>query len=125
MAGAVYSKGENPPRRFDQLIYRMRGLRSIGTVLHIGAHPDDEDAGLLSFMSHKHAARTIYWSATRGEAGQNRLGDYTGSSLGVYRTWESLAARAIDGGESMFGPFIDLVSARTERKRLQNGAGAN
>ena len=96
------------PRRVEQLIYRMRGLRMVGNVLHIGAHPDDEDVGLMAFMSRKYGARIVYWSATRGEAGQNRLGAYTGDALGIYRTWESLAARAIDGGESWYGPFFDF-----------------
>ena len=92
----------------EELLYRMRGLRMIGTVLHVGTHPDDEDAGLIAFMSRKHGARIVYWSATRGEAGQNRLGTYSGDALGIYRTWESLAARALDGGESLFGPFYDF-----------------
>src|SRR5687767_13567298 len=86
----------------------MRGLRSIGTVLHVGAHPDDEDAGLIALMARKYGARVVYWSATRGESGQNRIGTYSGVALGIYRTWESLAARAIDGGESLFGPFYDF-----------------
>jgi LmbE family N-acetylglucosaminyl deacetylase len=101
-------EGDVAPRRIERLACRIRGLKTIGTVLHIGAHPDDEDAGLIAYMARKHAARTVYWSATRGESGQNRLGRYTGEALGVYRTWESLAARAIDGGESLFGPFYDF-----------------
>jgi LmbE family N-acetylglucosaminyl deacetylase len=102
------AEGETAPRRIDQLLYRMRGLRMIGNVLHVGTHPDDEDAGLMAFMSRKYGARTVYWSATRGEAGQNRLGPYFGDALGIYRTWESLDARAIDGGESLYGPFYDF-----------------
>jgi LmbE family N-acetylglucosaminyl deacetylase len=106
--GSRLTEGEIAPRRIDQLLYRMRGLRIIGNVLHVGAHPDDEDAGLMAYISHKYSARTVYWSATRGEGGQNRLGRYTGEALGIYRTWESLAARAIDGGESFYGPFFDF-----------------
>src|SRR4051794_5874683 len=101
-------EGDTGPRRIEHLVYRLRGLRMIGNVLHIGTHPDDEDAGLMSFISRKYGARIAYWSATRGEAGQNRLGPYAGEALGIYRTWESLAARALDGGESLFGPFIDF-----------------
>src|SRR5687768_16604306 len=86
----------------------MRGLRSIGTILHVGAHPDDEDAGLIVLMARKYGARVVYWSATRGEGGQNRIGAYSGVALGIYRTWESLAARATDGGEALFGPFYDF-----------------
>jgi len=106
--GLRLTEGEIAPRRVDQLLYRMRGLRLIGNVLHVGTHPDDEDAGLMAYMSHKYGARAVYWSATRGEGGQNRLGQYTGEALGIYRTWESLAARAIDGGESIYGPFFDF-----------------
>jgi LmbE family N-acetylglucosaminyl deacetylase len=108
MEQALHLIEGNPPPRFEQLVYRMRGLRTVGNVLHVGTHPDDEDAGLIAFMAHKYGARTVYWSATRGEAGQNRLGRYAGEALGIYRTWESLAARAIDGGESLYGPFFDF-----------------
>jgi LmbE family N-acetylglucosaminyl deacetylase len=80
----------------------------IGHVLHIGVHPDDEDAGLMAYVSRKYGARMVYWSATRGEAGQNRIGSYSGDALGIYRTWESVTARAIDGGESWYGPFYDF-----------------
>lgn len=105
---ARWTEGEIAPRRVEQLVYRIKGLRSVGNALHVGAHPDDEDAGLMAFVSRKYSARMVYWSATRGEGGQNRLGTYTGDALGVYRTWESLAARAIDGGESLYGPFFDF-----------------
>ena len=91
-----------------QLVYRLRGLGMAGTVLHIGAHPDDEDSGLLAYLARKWGVRTVYWSATRGEGGQNRINAYSGEALGVYRTWESLAARAVDGGACLFGPFYDF-----------------
>src|SRR5687767_14300125 len=97
----------------------MRGLRSIGTVLHVGAHPDDEDAGLIALMARKYGARVVYWSATRGESGQNRIGPYSGEALGIYRTWESLAARAIDGGESQFGPFSDFGYCTTADQAIE------
>lgn len=96
------------PRHLAEVLYRIRGLRMIGHVLHVGAHPDDEDAGLMAFVARKYGARMVYWSATRGEAGQNRIGSHSGDALGIYRTWESLAARAIDGGESWYGPFYDF-----------------
>ena len=100
--------GTSPPRAIEQLLIGIRGLRASGTVLHVGAHPDDEDAGLIVLLTRKFGARVVYWSATRGEGGQNRIGSYSGVALGLYRTWESLAARAIDGGEALFGPFYDF-----------------
>src|SRR5258706_383736 len=97
----------------NALLYRLRGLGMGGTVLHIGAHPDDEDGGLMAYIAHKYNARIIYWSATRGEGGQNRIGPYSGDALGIYRSWESLDARAVDGGQALFGPFYDFGFCKT------------
>jgi LmbE family N-acetylglucosaminyl deacetylase len=97
----------------NALLYRLRGLGMGGTVLHIGAHPDDEDGGLMAYIAHKYNARIIYWSATRGEGGQNRIAPYSGDALGIYRSWESLDARGVDGGEALFGPFYDFGFCKT------------
>jgi LmbE family N-acetylglucosaminyl deacetylase len=83
-------------------------LPMAGAVLHVGAHPDDEDSGLLAYLAHGLCVRTVYWSATRGESGQNRLNAYRDEVLGVFRSWESEDARAIDGAEALFGPFYDF-----------------
>jgi LmbE family N-acetylglucosaminyl deacetylase len=91
-----------------ELSYRLRSLPMAGAVLQVGAHPDDEDSGLLAYLAHGLCVRSVYWSATRGEAGQNRLNSYRGEALGVFRTWESEDARAIDGAEALFGPFYDF-----------------
>jgi LmbE family N-acetylglucosaminyl deacetylase len=97
----------------NDLIYGIRRLRTWGCVLHVGAHPDDEEIGLIAYLTHKLGIRTVYWSATRGEGGQDASGRYDGEALGIYRTWESLAAREVDGGESLFGPFYDYDYAKT------------
>jgi LmbE family N-acetylglucosaminyl deacetylase len=96
----------------------LRGLSMAGCVLHVGAHPDDEDVGLIAYVARKHGARAVYWSATRGEGGQNHIGPYSGLALGVYRTWESEAARVGDGGECLFGPFFDFGFSKTGDEAL-------
>jgi LmbE family N-acetylglucosaminyl deacetylase len=109
--------------RATQLVYRLRSLATAGTVLHVGAHPDDEDAGLLPYLTHKLGVRCVYWSATRGEGGQNRIGPDKQEMLGVYRTWESLAARALDGGEVLFGPFYDFGFSKSGEETLAKWGG--
>jgi LmbE family N-acetylglucosaminyl deacetylase len=101
-----------------QLVYRLMGLGMAGAVLHIGAHPDDEDIGLLAYLSCKYGVRAVYWSATRGEGGQNRIGPYTDEALGIYRTWESLAARSLDRSECLFGPFYDFGYSKNGEETL-------
>ncbi|MBN9386708.1 MAG: cyclic nucleotide-binding domain-containing protein [Chloroflexi bacterium] len=98
------------------LAYLIKSLPMGGAVLHIGAHPDDEDVGLLAYLSLKYGVRTVYWSATRGEGGQNRISGYQNEALGILRTWESLAARSLDGGECLFGPFFDFGFCKTAEK---------
>jgi LmbE family N-acetylglucosaminyl deacetylase len=102
----------------SQLVYRLMGLGMAGAALHIGAHPDDEDIGLLAYLSCKYGVRAVYWSATRGEGGQNRIGPYTDEALGVYRTWESLAARSLDRSECLFGPFYDFGYSKNAEETL-------
>jgi len=96
----------------------VRALGAARSVLHIGAHPDDEDVGMISYVTRKLGGRVVYWSATRGEGGQNRIGPYNNEFLGVYRTWESQQARAIGGGESLFGPFIDFGFSKNGAEAL-------
>jgi LmbE family N-acetylglucosaminyl deacetylase len=111
------------PKKNINLIYRLRGLGMAGAILHIGAHPDDEDVGLMAYVARKLGNRIVYWSATRGEGGQNRLGPDTQEALGVYRTWESLAVRSVDGGEALFGPFYDFGYSKSGAETLVKWGG--
>ena len=45
-------------------------LDVVASVLHTGAHPDDENSSLLAWLSRGQGARTAYLSATRGEGGR-------------------------------------------------------
>ncbi|MFF3159415.1 cyclic nucleotide-binding domain-containing protein [Streptomyces sp. NPDC057910] len=102
-----------------RLIDNIRGLGTGSAVLHIGAHPDDEEGGMIALLSQKHAARVVYWSATRGEGGGNRRGPERAEALGLIRTWESLEARAVDGGEVGYGPFYDFGFSKSGADSLR------
>ena len=101
------------------LIFRLRGLTMGATVLVVGAHPDDEETGVLAYLCRGRAVRAVYWSATRGEGGQNRVGPERGPALGIIRSWESLAARQVDGGEVLYGPFYDFGFVKTADAALE------
>ena len=64
--------------------------------------------------------RTAYLSMTRGDGGQNLLGDEQGPRLGVIRTQELLAARRIDGAEQYFTRAIDFGYSKGPGETLRH-----
>jgi LmbE family N-acetylglucosaminyl deacetylase len=82
-----------------------QGIESLGvtgSVLYIAAHPDDENTRLLAFLAKEKKVRTGYLSLTRGDGGQNLIGNEQAELLGLIRTQELLAARRTDGAEQFF-----------------------
>lgn len=86
----------------------IRKLNVLGSVLYIAAHPDDENTRLITYLSKDRLFRTGYLSLTRGDGGQNLIGDEQGIELGMIRTQELLAARRVDGGEQFFTRAYDF-----------------
>src|SRR5580692_6427669 len=81
---------------------RLKKLNVLGTVLYVAAHPDDENSRLIAYMAKGRLYRTGYLSMTRGDGGQNLIGDEQGVELGLIRTQEMMAARRVDGAEQFF-----------------------
>jgi LmbE family N-acetylglucosaminyl deacetylase len=100
--------------------YSLAKLNVLGSVLMIGAHPDDENNAVMTFLSRGLKLRTGYLSVTRGEGGQNLLGLEQGSLLGVLRTQELLAARRDDGGEQYFTRAIDFGFTTSVEETMAN-----
>ncbi|MBV9925360.1 MAG: PIG-L family deacetylase [Acidobacteria bacterium] len=98
------------PRQLDaaEAQAALRRVSVAGSVLYVGAHPDDENTALLAYLARGRGARTAYLSLTRGDGGQNALGSEKGELLGVIRTQELLAARRVDGAEQFFTRAIDF-----------------
>ena len=92
----------------DQIFQQIKKLNVLGSVLYVAAHPDDENSRLLAYLSNQKLYRTAYLSMTRGDGGQNLIGDEQGSALGLIRTQELLAARRIDGAEQFFTRAFDF-----------------
>src|SRR3954468_21158324 len=86
----------------------IRKLKVLGSVLYIAAHPDDENTRLMTYFSKDRLYRTGYLSLTRGDGGQNLIGQEQGVELGLIRTQELLSARKIDGAEQFFTRAFDF-----------------
>src|SRR5437762_4926505 len=91
----------------------LNKLNTLGSVLMIAAHPDDENTALLAYLARGRHIRTGYLSLTRGEGGQNLIGENQNEELGIVRTEELLAARRIDGAEQYFTRAIDFGFTKT------------
>ena len=87
-------------------------------VLHTTAHPDDESAGTLTWLSRKFHAQTALFCLTRGEGGQNILGNEKYQALGLVRTGELLEACRHYGADLYFGSVLDFGFSKTAEETL-------
>ncbi len=87
-------------------------------MLYVAAHPDDENTRLLAYLANERHLRTGYLSMTRGDGGQNLIGDDQGIDLGLVRTQELLAARRIDGAQQFFTRAFDFGYSKSPEEAL-------
>jgi len=97
----------------------LNRLDVVASVLHTGAHPDDENSALLSWLSRGKGVRTAYLSATRGDGGQNLLGTELFEALGVIRTEELLAARRADHAQQFFTPVYEFGFSKSSDEAFE------
>ena len=91
-----------------EIYKKLKKLNTLGSVLYVAAHPDDENTRLISLFSNQYNYRTAYLSMTRGDGGQNLIGTELRESLGLIRTQELLEARKLDGGQQFFTTSNDF-----------------
>ena len=100
------------------ILQDLRSFREMGTVLHVAAHPDDENTQLITYLARGRGCRMAYLSVTRGDGGQNVIGGEFGDELGVIRTQELLSARRLDGGLQFFTRAKDFGFSRDYKQTL-------
>lgn len=82
-------------------------LQTTARVLHIAAHPDDEDGPTLTWLARGRGADVTMLSLTRGESGANLVtGDFF-DRLGALRTVEFLRAAQYYGAHVTFTRAVD------------------
>ncbi|MEP7257993.1 MAG: PIG-L family deacetylase [Flavitalea sp.] len=117
LSGISYAQPYLSPNAAD-IYLQLRKLNVLGSALYIAAHPDDENTSLLTWFSKERLFRTGYLSITRGDGGQNLIGDEQGTELGMIRTQELMAARRMDGSEQFFSRAFDFGFSKSTEEAL-------
>lgn len=116
----IYANAQQSPAvNSSEILLKLKKLKVLGSVLYIAAHPDDENTRLLAYLANDRLYRSGYLSLTRGDGGQNLIGDEQGIELGLIRTQELLAARRIDGAEQFFSRAYDFGFCKNTGEALE------
>lgn len=103
----------------SEIFVQVQKLHSLKRVLYVAAHPDDENTRALAYFSLGEKAETAYFSLTRGDGGQNLIGNELGDALGVLRTQELLAARSHDHANQYFSRAVDFGYSKSATESFQ------
>ena len=68
------------------LALALRRIGAEGRLLVVTAHPDDEDNGLLAYYKHGRGFDVTLLTVTRGDGGQNEIGEELFEAIGVLRS---------------------------------------
>ena len=109
--------------RLDQgatgLALALRRLPVTGSLLHITAHPDDEDNPLLVMMRRGQGFRTGLLTLTRGDGGQNEIGAELFQALGIIRTEELMSMHRYDDARQFFTRAYEFGYSFSVEETLQ------
>ncbi|MBI3678849.1 MAG: PIG-L family deacetylase [Acidobacteria bacterium] len=103
------------------LAQTLRKLAVNVRVLHIAAHPDDEDSATLTWLARGQGAHLVLLSLNRGEAGANLVSSDFFDRLGALRTVEFLRACQYYGaGGLRFTRFVDYGYSKNVAETFRN-----
>jgi LmbE family N-acetylglucosaminyl deacetylase len=88
-------------------------------ILYVTAHPDDETAALLAYLSRGLYADVALLTITRGQGGQNAIGPEQDGPLGVVRTTELLAADSHYGTHQFFTRAVDPGFSKSPERTMK------
>ncbi|MFM7193495.1 MAG: PIG-L family deacetylase [Bacteroidota bacterium] len=98
---------------------KLKKLNTLGAVLYVAAHPDDENTLSIGWFANERLMTTGYLSMTRGDGGQNLIGGELRDKLGLIRTRELIAARGVDGGRQFFTRANDFGFSKNPGETLR------
>lgn len=98
----IIGNGQESQKPDVELWNALKPLETTLSFLNTGAHPDDEHSHLLAYLSRGLGVRSGLVSATRGQGGQNEIGDEVETALGIIRTRELKKAAHLLGVDVHF-----------------------
>ncbi len=98
----------------------IRQLETNVRVLSVTAHPDDEDAGTLTYLARGRGASLTMLILNRGESGANLVSGDFFEGLGALRTGEMLRAAEHYGARVRFTRFVDYGYSKTVAETFKN-----
>jgi LmbE family N-acetylglucosaminyl deacetylase len=119
LGSLFFTAATNAQKNSAEIAAEIKSLKTIGSVMYIAAHPDDENNSFLPYLTKERNYRTAYLSLTRGDGGQNLIGKEQGIELGMIRSHELLAARRIDGAEQYFSTAYEFGFSKSSDEALQ------
>ncbi len=102
-----------------ETVETINKARVVTRILFITAHPDDENAGLLAYLSRGLDADVALLTLTRGQGGQNAIGPEQDGPLGVVRTTELLAADSRYGVHQFFTRAVDTGFSKSPERTMK------
>ncbi|HTR48492.1 MAG TPA: PIG-L family deacetylase [Verrucomicrobiae bacterium] len=116
--------GVAPKRRVSaqslpETVEAINKARVATRILFITAHPDDETASLLAYLSRGLGADVALLTITRGQGGQNAMGPEQDGPLGVVRTTELLAADDHYGVRQFFTRAVDTGFSKSPDRTMK------
>lgn len=109
------SAQSTPPATGAALAWeKLLKLRTIVSVMHVTAHPDDEQGGVLVKLGRGEGARVTMLTLNRGESGDNAIGPQLFDALGLIRTEELMVANRYYGvDQQYFTTLVDYGYSKT------------
>lgn len=101
-----------------QVVDAIDHARVATRVLYVTAHPDDERASVLTYLSRGLGDTVALCSTTRGEGGQNAIGPELGPALKILRTDELYRATQEYGVQLFFTRAPDFGFSKSAQETL-------
>jgi LmbE family N-acetylglucosaminyl deacetylase len=119
VAAGTVSPAPAGAQSLPQTVEAINKSRVATRILYVTAHPDDETAGMLAYLSRGLGADVALLMVTRGQGGQNAIGPEQDGQLGVIRTTELLAAGERYGVHQYFTRAVDPGFSKSPERTMK------